>query len=56
MITASAMKELISHIMTSFNPFVHNIDKWPNILKKSCTANQITGFYMKCNTGLKWVK
>ena len=21
-----------------------------------CTANQVTGFYMKCNTGLKWVK
>ena len=21
-----------------------------------CTANQMTGFYMKCNTGLKWVK
>ena len=20
-----------------------------------CTANQLTGFYMKCNTGLKWV-
>ena len=21
-----------------------------------CTENQINGFYMKCNTGLKWVK
>ena len=21
-----------------------------------CSANQVTGFYMKCNTGLKWVK
>ena len=21
-----------------------------------CTANQLTGFYMKCNTRLKWVK
>ena len=21
-----------------------------------CPANQMTGFYMKCNTGLKWVK
>ena len=21
-----------------------------------CSANQMTGFYMKCNTGLKWVK
>ena len=20
-----------------------------------CSANQVTGFYMKCNTGLKWV-
>ena len=20
-----------------------------------CSANQMTGFYMKCNTGLKWV-
>ena len=20
------------------------------------TANQMTGFYMKCNTGFKWVK
>ena len=22
----------------------------------TCTANQWTGFYMKCNTGVKWVK
>ena len=21
-----------------------------------CFANQMTGFYMECNTGLKWVK
>ena len=21
-----------------------------------CVANQMTGFYMKCSTGLKWVK
>ena len=21
-----------------------------------CSVNQVTGFYMKCNTGLKWVK
>ena len=21
-----------------------------------CTANQMTDFYLKCNTGLKWVK
>ena len=21
-----------------------------------CIANQITGFYMKCSTGLKWVE
>ena len=21
-----------------------------------CTANHMIGFYMKCNTGLKWIK
>ena len=21
-----------------------------------CTANKVTGFFMKCHTGLKWVK
>ena len=36
------------HIETSH--WICNANHW------ICNANQMTGFYMKCSTGLKWVK
>ena len=38
-----------------FNPFQPNIDFGAETSNIFCTPNQITGFYMECNTGLNWV-
>ena len=38
-----------------FNPFQLSIVFHTETSHLSYTVNQITGFYMKCNTGLKWV-
>ena len=37
------------------NPFQHSVGIYIETSHLICTADQITGFYMKCNTGLKWV-
>ena len=39
--------------LTHFQPFVAFDVETSNLF---CSANQVTGFYMECNTGLKWVK
>ena len=40
----------------SFNPFQPSVVFHIETSHLICTANQITGFYVKCNPGLKWVK
>ena len=37
------------------SPFQPSVAFHLEISHLICTANQVTGFYMKCNTGLKWV-
>ena len=41
---------------TSFNSLQANIAFHAKNSHLFCTTNQVTGFCMKCNTGLKWVK
>ena len=41
-----------SKLINAFKSSLHYIET--SLL--TCTANQMTGFYMKCNIGLKWVK
>ena len=38
------------------NPFQPNVVSHIETSHLICTVIQMTGFYMKCNTGLKWVK
>ena len=38
------------------NPFERSVAFHIEISHLICTENQMNGFYMKCNTGLKWVK
>ena len=40
---------------TEFNPFQRNITFHIETSHLTCTANQMAGLYMKCNTRLKWV-
>ena len=37
------------------NPFQPSVAFHIETSHLFCRAKQITGFYMKCNTGLKWV-
>ena len=37
------------------NPFLHSIAFHIGTPHLICTVNQIAGFYMKCNTRLKWM-
>ena len=39
-----------------FNPFQPSVAFHIETSHLICCANQMTGFYMKRNTGLKWVK
>ena len=39
-----------------FNPFKPNVAFYIETSHFYCDSNQITGFYIKCITGLKWVK
>ena len=39
-----------------FNPFRPSVAFYIETSYLICTANQMTGFYMKRNTGLKWVE
>ena len=39
----------------ALNPFQPNTAFHIKTSHLICTANQMTGFYMKCNTGLKWL-
>ena len=38
------------------NPFQSTVTFHIETNHLICTANQMTGFYMKCKTGVKWVK
>ena len=38
------------------NPYQPSVEFDMEISHLICTANQITGFYEKCNIWLKWVK
>ena len=38
-----------------FNPFQPSFAFHIETSHLVCTTNQVTGFYMKCNTGLQWV-
>ena len=46
-------KMLVQNVLTHFSPSVAFHIETSHLI---CTANQMTGLYMKCNTGLKWVK
>ena len=39
-----------------FNPFHPSVTFDAETSHLICIADQMIGFYMKCNTGLKWVK
>ena len=39
-----------------FNPFQPSVAFNIETSHLICSANQMTGFYMKCNIGMKWVK
>ena len=39
-----------------FNPFQPSVAFHIETNHLICLGNQMTGFYVKCNTGLKWVK
>ena len=39
-----------------FNPFQYSVACHIENGHSVCIANKMTGFYMKCNTGLKWNK
>ena len=39
----------------SVNPFQPSVAFYIETSYLICRANRMTGFYMKCNTGLKWV-
>ena len=40
----------------TLNPFQPNVAFHVETSHLFCPANQVNGFYMECNTGLKWVK
>ena len=42
--------------MPGVNPFQPSVAFHIETSHLICKAKQMTGFYMKCNTGLKWVK
>ena len=42
--------------LDSINPFQPSVAFHMETSYLICTANQMTGFHMKCNTGLKLVK
>ena len=44
---------LWNHVINSFQYIVAFVKKTSDLI---CSRNQMTGFYMKCNTGLKWIK
>lgn len=39
-----------------FNPFQSSVVFLTEIIHLFCSVKQMTGFYMKCKAGLKWVK
>ena len=41
------------YTLNGLNPLDKNFFR---VKKKQMTAKQMTSFYLKCNTGLKWVK
>ena len=47
--------DIISGSINPFNYFQLNVAFYVQTSHLICTANQMTGFYMECNTGLKWV-
>ena len=51
------IKTLMSAVMSLlFNPFQRSVAFYIEISHLICSANRVTGFCMKCHTGLKWVK
>ena len=38
------------------DPFRTSVAFYKETSHLICSGNQMAGFYMKCNTGLKWVK
>ena len=51
------MKKLSEKLKgTDFNQFLPSVVFHIEISRLFCLAKQMTGFYMKRNTGLKWVK
>ena len=47
--------ELLYFMQQNFNPFQPSVAFHLETSRLTCTTNQMTGFYMKYNTGLKWV-
>ena len=47
--TNEQMNRLLLHTLTNLTPMLHFL------IQKPFSSNQLDGFYMKCNTGLKWV-
>ena len=43
-------------VINDINLFQHSVVLHIEISHLICTANQMAGFYVKCNTGLKWIK
>ena len=43
------------YVVIMFNPFQTSVAFHMETSRLTCIANQMTGFYMKCITELKWV-
>ena len=42
--------------IVGINPFQPSLAFHTETSHLFCSADQMTGFYMECNTGLKWIK
>ena len=47
---------MVKQKIENFNPFQPSVVFHIETNDLICYANQMAAFYMKCNTGLKWVK
>ena len=49
-------KTTVNLLTCNLNPFQPSVTFYIKTSQLFCRAPQMTGFYMQCNTGLKWVK
>ena len=48
-------KTTVNLLTCNLNPFQPSVTFYIKTSQLFCRATQMTGFYMQCNTGLKWV-